>query len=280
MNSQPITPIDTAHLLPLLDQQLLLLLDNLTTADWQKQTIASKWKVKDIVAHLLDGNIRSLSMLRDDFWGESFSGSSYQELLDFLNELNADWVQAMKRVSPVMLVLLHRATGKAYCDYYASLDLFGKAGFAVNWAGETESKNWMHIAREYTEKWLHQQQIRDAVNQPGRHMEREFFYPFIDTCLMALPYTFRNIQPAHAATVQITITGHAGGSWYNHYANGRWQLSKESSPHPTATVTMDPDTSWRLFSKSLRPADVLHKIRLEGDLVLANTALEMVSFMA
>jgi uncharacterized protein (TIGR03083 family) len=280
MSHRPNIPIDTVHLLPLLDQQLLTLLRSLTPTDWQQQTIAKQWKVKDVAAHLLDGNIRSLSMLRDDFWGESFAGNDYQGLLDFLNRLNADWVKAMKRVSPAMLILLHETTGKTYCDFYASLDPFAKAGFAVNWAGEEESKNWMHIAREYTEKWLHQQQIRDAVNQPGQHLEREFFYPFIDTCLMALPHTFRNIQPAHAVTVQITITGHAGGSWYNRYANGQWQLSKEPSNNPAATVTMDPDTSWRLFSKSLRPADLLHKITLQGDLDLANTALEMVSFMA
>lgn len=280
MNYRPNIPIDTVHLLPLLDQQLLTLLRSFTPADWQKQTIAKQWKVKDVVAHLLDGNLRSLSMLRDNYWGESFEGKDYQDLLNFLNGLNADWVKAMKRVSPAMLMLLHEATGKTYCDFYASLDPFAKAGFAVNWAGEEESKNWMHIAREYTEKWLHQQQIRDAVNQPGHHLEREFFYPFIDTCLMALPYTFRHIQPAHPVTVQLTITGNAGGSWYNHYANGQWLLSKQATDNPAATVTMDADTSWRLFSKSLRPSDVLHKITLEGDLALANTVLEMVSFMA
>ncbi len=280
MSHRPAIPIDTVHLLPLLDRKLLTLLRSLTPADWQKQTIAKQWKVKDVVAHLLDGNLRSLSMLRDNYWGESFAGKDDQDLLNFLNGLNADWVKAMKRVSPDLLILLHQATGKHYCDFYASLDPFAKAGFAVNWAGEAESKNWMHIAREYTEKWLHQQQIRDAVNQPGQHLEREFFYPFIDTCLMALPYTFRNIQPAHPVTVQLTITGHAGGSWYNQYANKQWQLSKEATASPAATVTMDPDTSWRLFSKSLRPADLLHKISLQGDLELANTALEMVSFMA
>jgi hypothetical protein len=280
MTSPRTIPIETAHLLPILDQQLLSLLDSLTPADWQTQTIAKQWKVKDVVAHLLDGNIRSISMLRDNYWGESFAGNDYQDLLNFLNGLNADWVKAMKRVSPAMLILLHQATGKAYCDYYASLDPFGKAGFAVNWAGEAESKNWMHIAREYTEKWLHQQQIRDAVNQPGHHLEREFFYPFIDTCMMALPYTFRDTKAAENTTLQFTIIGDAGGSWFNSYVNGQWQLSKETNTKPAATVTMDPDTSWRLFSKSLRPADLMHRITLQGEESLARTALEMVSFMA
>jgi hypothetical protein len=56
-------------------------------------------------------------------------------------------------------------SGKAYCDYLKSLDPFDKAVFSVAWAGEDESKNWFHIAREYTEKWHHQQQIRLAVGE-------------------------------------------------------------------------------------------------------------------
>jgi hypothetical protein len=45
------------------------------------------------------------------------------------------------------------------------LDPFAEAIFSVGWAGEEKSLNWFHIAREYTEKWHHQQQIRLAVGQ-------------------------------------------------------------------------------------------------------------------
>jgi hypothetical protein len=37
------------------------------------------------------------------------------------------------------------------------------AGLAAAWAGETDSRNWFDVAREYTEKWHHQQQLRDAT---------------------------------------------------------------------------------------------------------------------
>ncbi|MES2005343.1 MAG: maleylpyruvate isomerase N-terminal domain-containing protein [Bacteroidota bacterium] len=271
--------IPAVSLLPKLDSKLIALLKTLSPEDWQQQTIAKKWKVKDVVAHLLDGNIRILSMLRDNYAGENPVIHSYQDLLDYLNGLNADWVKAMKRVSPSMLILLHEATGKSYCEYYASFDPFGKAGFAVNWAGEEESKNWMHIAREYTEKWLHQQQIRDAVDKPGL-MEREFFYPFIQTCIMALPYTYRDITAAENTSIRVRITGESGGCWQIVYTGDRWDFVTENIPNPTATVEIDPDTSWRLFSKSIRPAEVMHKIVLKGDIALAEHALHMISFMA
>lgn len=279
MSDRSNIPIDVVHLLPLLDEKLIPLLKSLTPEEWQKQTIAKLWTVKDVAAHLLDGNIRILSMLRDDYHGESPNIHSYQDLLDYLNGLNADWVKAMKRLSPTMLLLLHEATGKAYCDYYASLDPFGKSGFAVDWAGEQESKNWMHIAREYTEKWLHQQQIRDAVNQPGL-MTKEFFYPFINIFMQALPYTFREV-PADAQTViQIVITGEIGGTWWLSGKENKWLLDKTNTAAPSTIVSIEPDIAWRLFSKSVRPEQVMNSILITGDRQLGEKVLSMVSVMA
>ncbi|MES2417072.1 MAG: maleylpyruvate isomerase family mycothiol-dependent enzyme [Bacteroidota bacterium] len=279
MEPKTTIPIDVVSLLPVLDDNLLNLLRSLSPNDWQKQTVAKLWKVKDVVAHLLDGNIRVLSMLRDSYSGESVQAHSYQDLLDYLNTLNADWVKAMKRVSPAVLLLLHEATGKSYCDYYASLDPFGKAGFAVNWAGENESKNWMHIAREYTEKWLHQQQIRDAVGLPGL-MTKALFYPFIDIFMRALPYTFRDLPAAEQTSVQVVITTDIGGTWYLCRERGAWLLGKERKSKPLSVVSIDPDMAWKLFSKSIRPEQISGSIAITGNRELGEKVLSMISVMA
>ena len=272
-------PIEVVHLLPVLDKKLIELLKSLSPEEWQQQTIAKLWKVKDVAAHLLDGNIRILSMLRDNYFGEKADIKSYQDLVDFLNGLNADWVKAMKRVSPSMLILLHESTGKLYCDYYASLDPFGKSGFAVDWAGESESKNWMHIAREYTEKWLHQQQIRDAVNKPGL-MTREFYYPFIDIFMLALPHTYRDVQAENGTSIKLTIITDIGGSWFLNRVDGKWKVDKSSVKIPFTEISIDPDIAWKLFSKSLRPHEVRNKVTITGNQELGEVALSMVSVMA
>jgi len=272
-------PIEVVHLLPVLDKKLIELLKSLSPEEWQQQTIAKLWKVKDVAAHLLDGNIRILSMLRDNYFGEKADIKSYQDLVDFLNGLNADWVKAMKRVSPSMLILLHESTGKLYCDYYASLDPFGKSGFAVDWAGESESKNWMHIAREYTEKWLHQQQIRDAVNKPGL-MTREFYYPFIDIFMLALPHTYRDVQAENGTSIKLTIITDIGGSWFLNRVDGKWKVDKSSVKIPLTEISIDPDIAWKLFSKSLRPHEVRNKVTITGNQELGEVALSMVSVMA
>lgn len=279
MKSVDTVPIDVVHLLPEIDKKLMDLLKSLTPDEWQKQTVAKLWKVKDVAAHLLDGNIRILSMLRDGYAGENPNIKSYQDLLDYLNTLNADWVKAMKRVSPEMLILLHQSTGKLYYDYYASLNPFDTAAFSVAWAGESESKNWMHIAREYTEKFLHQQQIRDAVGKPGI-MTKDYFYPFIDISMCALPYTYRDVEAENDTVIKLTVTSDIGGSWILIRGNNTWNLTKENNKPPTSEVTIDPNDAWKLFSKSIRPEHIQDKIKITGNEKLGEIALTMISVMA
>lgn len=271
--------ISVTHLFPVLDDLLLQLLRSLTPDEWNTPTIARLWKVKDIAAHLLDGNLRSLSILRDNYFGEQPDIRSYQDLLDFLNRLNADWVKAMQRVSPGMLVFLHEVTGPLYCNYLASLDPFAKSTLAVDWAGEQESLNWMHVAREYTEKWLHQQQIREAVGQPAL-LNAELFHPFISTFMLGLPHTFRNTDAPESAFITVTVTGEGGGSWHLQRHDGKWRLTKRPAGDPLSEVQIDADTAWKLFSKGLRPDQVHDRVHITGDRVLGETALGMVSVIA
>ncbi len=272
--------IELVHKLPELDVKLIELLESLDKSDWNQQTVAKLWTVKDVVAHLLDGNIRVLSGLRDDHKFDSPKIGSYQELLDFLNQLNADWVLAMKRVSPEMLIDLLKHTGKPFCDYYTSLDPFDKAVFPVAWAGESESKNWMHIAREYTEKFLHQQQIRDAVGVQGI-MTNEFYLPFLDVCMYALPHTLREVKADKGSIVQMNITGAVRGDWYVRFNGKNWeQIALTPGSTVEVEVSIDSYAAWKLFSKSLRPHDLEDKISIHGNQELGKVATEMVSFMA
>ncbi|HYE54036.1 MAG TPA: maleylpyruvate isomerase family mycothiol-dependent enzyme, partial [Chitinophagaceae bacterium] len=195
--------IRTAHLFEPLDKKLIELLRSLNAEDWNKPTVAKLWTVKDVAAHLLDTNIRTVSMSRDNYFGESPGDiSSYEQLVDFLNRLNADWVNAMKRMSPAVLTDLLEWTGQQYIEHIRQLDPNAQAIFSVGWAGEDVSVNWFHIAREYTEKWHHQQQIREAVNKPGIITD-ELYHPFLQTFMMALPFTYRNTNAPDGTVVKV-----------------------------------------------------------------------------
>lgn len=272
-------PIPTSHLFPLLEEQLILLLQSLTTEDWGRPTIARLWTVKDVAAHLLDGNIRMLSLVRDNYAGDPPGKiNSNDDLLRYLNNLNADWVRAMKRMSPQVLTALMETTSKQYCEQMALQDPFAPAIFPVSWAGESSSVNWFHIAREYTERWHHQQQIRDAVGKPGI-MTKELYYPVLDAFMMALPYTYRAIDAPQDTVVRITIAGDAGGDWFL-TKKEKWVLSKENHTPPAAHTTIDQSAAWKLFSKSWRQQDVLAHVSMTGDAALAEPVLNMVAVMA
>ena len=160
--------IETLPLFPILDQKLIELLRSLSKEDWNRPTLAKLWTVKDIASHLLDGNFRTISLMRDGYNGMSPGViNSYQDIVLYLNNLNGDWVKATKRLSPRVLTDLLEETDKEYVECLRQLKPFDKAMFSVAWAGEEESQNWFYIAREFTEKWHHHQQIREAVNQQG-----------------------------------------------------------------------------------------------------------------
>lgn len=267
-------PIRVAHLFAPLDDALIDLLTGLEPDAWSLPTIARLWTVKDIAAHLLDGNIRGLSTSRDHFFGLA---PKDEPLLDFLNRINAEWVLAMKRCSPALLVELLRHTGQHLSAHYASLDPDAPAIFPVAWAGESVSLNWMHLAREYTEKFLHQQQIRQASSQPSL-VNSPFFSPFIQTFMQALPYTFRHTHAAENSIVSVCVTGNTGGEWGIRRQNEQWSFTNSGSAD--ARVIIDPETAWQLFSKGITPNEATARVTIEGNERLALQVLQMVSVMA
>lgn len=272
--------VETIHLFPILDKLLITLLAELTEEEWNAQTVARLWKVKDVASHLLDGNLRTLSTSRDHFFGETPGNiSTYAELVDFLNHLNLSWTSATRRLSPQVLTWLLDITGQQYTTHLKTLDPFGDAIFPVAWAGQDTSPNWFHIAREYTEKFVHQQQIRDAVNKPGL-MTRTLYYPFMDTLMYAFPYTFKDVHAEEGTVVSIIIPTDIGGRWNIIRDANSWTLDKQPDISTAASITIDPVTAWKLFSKSWHLADVIDKVTITGNMQLGEQALNMVSVMA
>jgi len=272
--------IHTIHLFPILDQKLNELLCALSPEEWEAPTIAKLWKVKDVAAHLLDGNLRLLSTSRDAYFGEKPENiHSYQDLLHFLNGLNMSWTNAMRRLSPRLLTSLLELTGKEYYEHLQGLAPFEQAVFSVAWAGQDTSPNWFHIAREYTEKFLHQQQIRDALRKPGI-MTRPLFFPFISTLMYAFPQAFREVPAESGTCVSLEIETELGGVWSIVKSDQGWQLQAEGASEPQAQVSIAPDVAWKLFSRSWKAAQVIDKVQIKGNAQLGKQVLEMASFMA
>jgi uncharacterized protein (TIGR03083 family) len=254
---------DCAPLILPLHEELLKLLRSLRTEDWNKPTVAKQWRVRDVAAHLLDGQLRVLALRRDksDFRPD-VPINSYPGLVAWLNRLNAEWVNAAKRLSPAVIVDMLALTGPQVAAYFASLDPTATATFSVAWAGEEQSTNQFDIAREYTEHWHHQQQIRDAVGAPLL-LERKWFYPLAETCMRALPYSYRDLPASDGTAINFAL-GEAGGGWYLQRRAGNWELQSGTISTAAATVTTGPDTAWRIFFKALTREEAISRVQISG----------------
>jgi uncharacterized protein (TIGR03083 family) len=272
--------IETLHLFQVLDEKLTELLISLNEDDWSAQTVAKLWTVKDVAAHLLDGNLRGLSTSRDGYFGVKPERiDSYQDLVAYLNQLNLSWTKVAKRLSPKVLIDLLKTTGAEYREHLKSLNPNEDALFSVAWAGQESSPNWFHIAREYTEKFLHQQQIRDAVGKQGI-MTKELFYPFLDIMMYAFPHTFRNISAESGTVVSLRITTEIGGLWSIIKTDHNWTLTKAENLNANSQLIIDPNSAWKLFSKSWSPELVIDEVEILGERTFAEQALKIVAVMA
>lgn len=280
----PMPPIFVADLFPEVTSRLVELLRSLSPDEWHLPTVSSRRMVKDIASHLLDGSLRRLSMQRDGYRPEDGrSGPRAGEpLVDFLNRLNDEWEAGTRRLSPKVLVDLIEWADAQLADLFRSLDPHGPAIFPVAWAGEGQSENWMDVARDYTEKWHHAQQIFDATSRPSTVMNRRLSHPCLDIFMRALPFTFRGVEAERGSVVTVAVTGEAGGNWHAERRDEGWEQVVEPS-RAAATVTMDQDTAWKLVTKR-RSREATRQqfptIRIEGDEALGLHVLDMVSVMA
>lgn len=271
--------IQTLHLFRPLNVKLISLLQDLSPSDWSKKTVAGNWTIKDVATHLLDGSMRVISVYRDHWELPPSEGvKDYNSLVNFLNGLNADWVTATRRLSPALLVELLDTTHETFIRCFEQLDPSGPAKYSVAWAGETVSTNAFHVAREYTEKWHHQQQIREATGKQ-EILTPEFYHPVLETFMMALPHAYRDTAAPKGTKVTVEITTEAGGEWSIQRNEKAW-TSASVKQSEAARITIPGELAWKLFTKAVPPETGRKLVTIRGDESLAWPALRMLSVMA
>ncbi len=288
----PITPsphhpitlesIATLHLFPGERAALLDLLAELSPAEWDAATVCTGWSVKDVTVHLLGDDVGRLSWGRDGCVNPAFAAGldigTLPGLVAAIDRQNAVWVEGTRRISPRLLIELLQLTGELTGAYFQSLDLHA-IGMPVAWAGPEPAPVWLDVAREYTERWVHQQHIRDAVDRPGLK-ERRWFAPVLDAFVRGLPRALRGAPAQEGATLRLVISGEAGGEWVALRQGDTWILGTVLKNETTATVELDQDVAWRLFSKGISKNEARRTARIDGDITLAERALDTVSILA
>jgi uncharacterized protein (TIGR03083 family) len=280
MDARPksLPPIFAAHLFSKLEAKLIELLRSLAPEDWGKQTLSPKWKVKDVAAHLLDTQVRKLAAARHGYKAENSKKLSPAKLVTLINSLNAEGVRQYSRLHSDELISRMEAASRESAEYHQALDPFGAAMFPVSWAGEESSANWFDTAREFTERWHHQQQIRLAVNKPGI-MTREFYLPVLDCFMRALPNAYRSIAAKPGTLAQFNVSGECGGSWYLLRDGSAWTLIASSAGETISETTIPQEIAWRIFTKGIAPEEAASQVQVTGDEEVGLHILNVISIV-
>ncbi|GAA3394306.1 maleylpyruvate isomerase family mycothiol-dependent enzyme [Cryptosporangium minutisporangium] len=267
-------PIDVRPLFAVERAELLALLGTLDDAHWSAPTVCPGWTVHDLAAHLVHDYLRRLSAGRDG-WSAGWIPVPDRDLAPLLNRANDEFVATARGLSPRVLSALIAGFGPQLDAYWATCDL-GASGVSVSWAvPDAPAPAWLDIAREYSEFWVHQQQIRDAVGRPGAD-SRQLVHPVIDAFLRALP---RVLADTDGTSVTIAVTGPVDDAWTARRGPDGWALTRGETDAPDARVELTPDTLWRVATRGLEPDEALARARVDGDDALAAAAVQLVSIV-
>ena len=211
--------VDARPLLPLLRAELVALLTGLSGADWARPTACPGWSVHGVAAHLLGVELGNVSGRRDR-WG--LGPGEGEDLDSWLNAFNQQWVEAARRISPALLAELVNLAGLRFEEHVATLDLDATGG-PVAWAtGSDPAPVWLDVAREYMERYVHQQQIREAAGCPP--LGADFVSPVLTTAAHALPRALDLVSRPAGTVVTFTASGEGGGSWQVVREAAGWEL--------------------------------------------------------
>ncbi len=261
-----VPPRDVRPLLVEERAALLDLLGGLDATDWDRPSPCPGWSVQDVVAHVLGEDLGLLARGRDEHTcGEIPPQSTYRGLVDALNASNQQWVAAARRLSPRQLRTLLATSGEELAAHFAAADLTAPA--SVAWMGPEPVPAWLDIARHYTERWVHQQQVRAAVGRPGLDGDRH-----LGAVLRTFVWALATVPPAPPGTeVGFSVTGPGGGDWTLRAGPVSWDLEEGAPRVSTATVSLPSDAAWRLFTDALRDES---SIAMSGDPELAGRLVQ------
>ena len=252
---------------------LVGLLGQFQPSDWDRPTVAGAWKVRDVLAHLVDVTFRRLAFHRDRMVPPDPATpiTSERDFVDFINALNAQWIDACRRFSPRVLTDLFEKGSLDLADWVETFPLDAPALFSVSWAGERVSAGWFDIGRDFTELWHHQEQIRIAVGAPSIGDPR-YLHAVLEIALRGLPHAYREVEAPLGATLVLDVNGPAGGEWTLSREGASWALYAGAAPAATTRVHLSDATAWQLLFNALRDERAVD-MRIDGNPQLATPLL-------
>ncbi|MEM6530329.1 MAG: SCP2 sterol-binding domain-containing protein [Chloroflexota bacterium] len=203
---------------------------------------------------------------------------SYEQLVAFINLQNDIWMRAARRMSVPFLLQMLAITGEGVAAWIDALDM-NSEGAPVDWAGDGPAPQWLEVAREYTEYWVHHQHICDAADVYSLK-QREYVLPVVSAFVRALPRAYQRINSPLETLVKLDVTGEGASTWYLLRERTGWKLYSHTNLEPAVTVTVDDETLWRLFTNGISRRDAERAIEIDGSTALAQPFMATTAILA
>jgi uncharacterized protein (TIGR03083 family) len=268
-------PIDLRPLISAERAEMLTFLRSLDDSGWAAPTVNAGWNVHDVALHLLGNEIGGLGSSPSEAAREGLL--SFDDLAGLIERSNEEWVRVARRISPSTTVELLAFVGPRVDDTFAAVDL-NAPGTAVGWTGVGPTPYWLHIAREYSEHWVHHAQMRLAVGTSPL-VARRFLHPVLDTFMWSLPRAYDAVDADVGTRVDVLVEGEAGGRWTLRREADRWHLVTPDGQQAAACVRMLEGVAWKLLSRTIAVPEALPDITIEGDEHLGWPATKAVAIM-
>jgi uncharacterized protein (TIGR03083 family) len=247
-------PCDAASLFVSERARLIELLATLDRADWDRPSPCPGWSVLDLSCHLVGDDLGFLSRHRDAYHGTPGPAQAGEaEFIAWLDDLQAEWVRAARRLSPRVVIGLLDWAGPQIAETMRGEDPRALTG-SVSWAGTGPVPAWLDQVRELSEYWIHRQQLLQALGRPS-DLRADLAGPVLDGLRWAYPFRLGQVRAEAGDTVTISITGPVAATWRLVAATTGWEYRSEPGPRIMASLDMTTEQAWRLLTNNLPAAE-------------------------
>jgi len=247
-------PGDLAALFGVERGRLSELLGTLEPGDWQRPSPCPGWTVLGLCCHLLADDLGLLSRQRDGYHGTpSPDGLGEAGFAAWLDALQAEWVQAARRISPRLVTELLGWTGPQVTEMLRRQDPQARTA-QVSWAGTRPVPVWLDQARELSEQWIHRQQLLQALGRPS-DLRPDLAGPVLDGLRWAYPYRLEQCSAGRGDTVTIAISGPVTRNWQLVATTAGWEYRDEPGAREVARLSLTTEQAWRLLTNNLPAAE-------------------------
>ena len=264
-------PCDFSQLVRVERARLLDMLRSLSAEDWQRATPCPGWDVLGLVNHLIGDDLSVIAWQRDHHHGTPAPEAADEaQFIHWLDNLQTEWVHAARRISPRLAVELLDWLGNPVADTFAAQDPRSWTAH-VSWASDLPVPIWLDQARELTERWIHRQQLNEAVGRPT-DLDEDLAGPVLDALRWAYPYRL-GAAGVSDDRVDIEIAEPLHRVWRLTNRSGGWGFTDQADAPASAALVMTAEQAWRLLTNNYS-AEAHGPLRSSGDPAVIDVLLK------